>query len=643
MRKIDGKFFRSNTDEPQIYLTQSEEIPTSSSLGGLINFDYNTTKWWEQKNGNSLSLFFKKNGTVDLENADSLILSVSDLSGQEASVEHIVANFEEEKKATSVYSQQNKENERINGIDFIALTYTEKMPRLTKSVKKYFALKDDKLIGIAFVSSRPFGNLPVEVEAVLSTVRFPTNNDNNSQVKGASSSTNEEKIINLYKPSVARVHSDFCGVLTYTDKDIAYLAEKDYEYCIGGLGSGFFVNPQGYLATNGHVVKMPDELVLAAAILTGQQKDLVYDVLRDGYLQMVLNGDLKITLDPSIKTQEEAKQAILEFIDKSAKENLNKYLSDQDKLLSVLKVVIYDLEKKYAKTTAKNTQIYVQAGKTGFKLDKYLNLQNKNDMRKATLVDINFDEKIMLDENAKPGPDIALLKVEGTDFPTTKLGTITNLNSGVPIVILGFPGNGTDNAIVDSSSAVELTATKGIVSAVKKSSDNSHMVVQTDAVISSGNSGGPGFDDQGNVFGVATYSVGSDNGGNYNYLRDIQELKDLMVKNNIDNSTGQIDSAWKTGLSLYSQQKYKKAVSQFKQVLQLAPEHISALNFIQSAEEKIANGEDRSNFFSDPFVVKVAVVSGSILAVLIGLIIALSVIIKNKEKIFSPNNVNVAI
>jgi len=91
-----------------------------------------------------------------------------------------------------------------------------------------------------------------------------------------------------------------------------------------------------------------------------------------------------------------------------------------------------------------------------------------------------------------PRSDVALLKVEGDDLPTVKLGKSEELKVGEWVLAIGSPF-GFDHSV-----------TAGIVSAKGRSLPNESYVpfIQTDVAINPGNSGGPLFNLAGEVVGI---------------------------------------------------------------------------------------------------------------------------------------------
>ena len=88
--------------------------------------------------------------------------------------------------------------------------------------------------------------------------------------------------------------------------------------------------------------------------------------------------------------------------------------------------------------------------------------------------------------------DIALLKIDGKDFPVVKLGTSTDLKVGQWVLAIGSPFG------------FDYSVTQGIISAIGRSLPNENYVpfIQTDVAINPGNSGGPLFNLDGEVIGV---------------------------------------------------------------------------------------------------------------------------------------------
>jgi S1-C subfamily serine protease len=103
------------------------------------------------------------------------------------------------------------------------------------------------------------------------------------------------------------------------------------------------------------------------------------------------------------------------------------------------------------------------------------------------------------------GKDVAILKIAETNLPTLRLAAnSTGLRLGEQIFVLGYPGVVLHHDFLSRKSALEASVTVGRVSAFKIDITD-RRVIQTDASISWGNSGGPAFNLRGEVIGAATF------------------------------------------------------------------------------------------------------------------------------------------
>ena len=100
-----------------------------------------------------------------------------------------------------------------------------------------------------------------------------------------------------------------------------------------------------------------------------------------------------------------------------------------------------------------------------------------------------------------PLTDLAVLKIDGSNFPSVPLGDSTKLHPGQTVLAFGNP------------LGFRFSVTRGIVSALNRPNPDSSdarkpgQFIQTDAAINQGNSGGPLVDARGEVVGINTFLI----------------------------------------------------------------------------------------------------------------------------------------
>jgi Do/DeqQ family serine protease len=133
-------------------------------------------------------------------------------------------------------------------------------------------------------------------------------------------------------------------------------------------------------------------------------------------------------------------------------------------------------------------------------------LTNNHVVDGATDVTVTLHDKRELKARVvgtDPRTDIAVLKIEGSNFPTLMLADSSKVEVGDIVLAVGDPFG------------VGQTVTQGIVSATGRGGLGIEEVedfIQTDASINPGNSGGALVDEQGHLIGINTAIVGSSGG-----------------------------------------------------------------------------------------------------------------------------------
>ena len=107
--------------------------------------------------------------------------------------------------------------------------------------------------------------------------------------------------------------------------------------------------------------------------------------------------------------------------------------------------------------------------------------------------------------------DLAVVKIDGSGFPTVPIGTSTGLQVGQLVIAIGSPlGEFTDSVTSGILSATGRSITvQDQATRQRRTIDN---LLQTDAAINEGNSGGPLLDGQGRVIGIDSATAASAQG-----------------------------------------------------------------------------------------------------------------------------------
>jgi S1-C subfamily serine protease len=263
-----------------------------------------------------------------------------------------------------------------------------------------------------------------------------------------------------------------------------------------------------------------------------------------------------------------------------------------------------------------------------------------NGLKKTVYVEYRIDRENAVDTIEKrpasivikgtpmPGKDIAILKIEaGREMPTLAVSASPLPQVGEQLFVYGYPGPVTNNDFVSVQSAIEPTLTTGIVSAIKKSV-NGWPVIQMDANINHGSSGGPVCNEKGEVVGLTTFGSLENSGGlaaGLNFAVPVAILDEYLDKADITPRPGKASKLFARGLDFFDRQHYKTALKNFQQVKQLNGGYPGIYGYIADCKAAIELGKDRG---SGP--VEHILFYGSLLLLLAGSIAR--VVVKSGEK-----------
>jgi S1-C subfamily serine protease len=304
----------------------------------------------------------------------------------------------------------------------------------------------------------------------------------------------------------------------------------------GVLGSGFLYRPDGYLITNGHVAQLANE------------KDHKADIQR------------MITAEPLLR------QAALESVAKQ----LGRDLTDPEK-----QVVVDQVDKLIA-----GGQMRVEDVKLTVILDNGTSHQG--------------EIKAYSDPINENGKDVAIIKIDARNVPTVALGNSDDVSVGDSLTVVGYPGeatNATLGGLFSERSLLIPTVTNGRISAVNKTDYKGTPVLQSEAVINHGNSGGPAFDDQGRVVGIATYTLNKTEGSvaGLNFFVPINTAMEFVRQAGADPQRGPFDRTWHDALEAYAGQHWYKAHELMGSVLEEMPNQPDAMKLQLQSAQNIRN------------------------------------------------------
>jgi len=314
---------------------------------------------------------------------------------------------------------------------------------------------------------------------------------------------------------------------------------------ITATGSGFFITGDGYVATNCHLIDRDDAFIRRQFILSA--------------FRQITEASIS-ALETSWATHFTEQQRSLLY---------NTYASVYSRLFSM---ILYDLRKN----------IYVV-----YRSDS--GSQHSDTVKRRAA--------IVVKGQPMPGKDIAILKIDTKEeMPVLTLASDNLPQVGEQLFVYGYPGPVTNNDFVSAASAIEPTLTTGIVSAIKRSVGG-WPLVQMDANINHGSSGGPVCNQRGEVVGLTTFGSLESNGGlaaGLNFAVPVTILNEYLDSAGVDARPGDATRRFAQALEGYNRQQYAAALQGFQAVLRLNPHYPGIYTYINSCQENIKKGKGRS-------------------------------------------------
>jgi len=204
--------------------------------------------------------------------------------------------------------------------------------------------------------------------------------------------------------------------------------------------------------------------------------------------------------------------------------------------------------------------------------------------------------------SAEPGTpsvrDLALLQIPGESFPVLRLADSRVVQIGDPIHIIGFPGVLLAHELLNESGSMEASVTNGAVSGFKQDKSNNPLI-QTDAPAAWGNSGGPAVDNRGAVVGVLTFvslAPGPEGGiiQGFNFIIPSDVVRAFVQGTSVNvEAPGKFNPIWFEGLRAFFTDDWKGAERQFLQADNVLPGMPDVKRMLGDARDKIKNPPPR--------------------------------------------------
>lgn len=334
----------------------------------------------------------------------------------------------------------------------------------------------------------------------------------------------QEELVSLSRPSVVRIVQHVQGEATF--KPFSLDLDRMTISAGGGetkkvpideymTGSGFIVSEDGYILTNSHVIS--DQQIKQEIVASVAQEA----ILNASFFSASFDQE---TSEPE-KFEEYGKR-------------VNDYLLKEGNFDFKITLVVLDPSSK--------KENILELVADGFPL---------------SVVSVN-------DNYSKDNMDVALIKIDQKNLPSLPLGQTSEVKIGEKIGVFGFPST----AELNNKNPLTSTFSQGVVSAIRDSENKDFNLIQTDAKISDGSSGGPLLNEKGEVVGMITYQsniLEGSGGDNFAFALPIDVVRGGIGKFNQSAGEmkfvpGEYNAQFSKGLSSMEKSQCKEALASFE-------------------------------------------------------------------------------
>jgi hypothetical protein len=337
-----------------------------------------------------------------------------------------------------------------------------------------------------------------------------------------------EASILLVKPAVVLISSEVSAEVSVDcGTGQAHRVRQDPLY---ETGSGFIIHPDGFIATNGHVVERFYEM---------NERKLEREFLDSAAAQA-------------------CGQALAMVPEGARKERL--------------RTIVNDPVNRGKVRLSKQLQVHLSTGKVYPAEVRAYSPAIKADKPSDSMVASGAGKP----EVERSGKDVAILKIEERDLPTIRLAASSSaLKLGEQIFVIGYPGVVLNHDFLSRKSQLDASVTVGRVSGFKIDV-NDRKVIQTDAAITWGNSGGPAFNLNGEVIGVATFISTTLEGDQaiqgFNFLIPVDSVHGFCAQVGLTpNPDARFIREWTAGVAAYFQGEYRRSLRHLDDAERIMP------------------------------------------------------------------------
>jgi S1-C subfamily serine protease len=384
------------------------------------------------------------------------------------------------------------------------------------------------------------------------------------------------------QPAVVRIGANSCATLRFLLPNKKVFMKVD-DACSPVVGSGSIVSSDGYISTNGHVVRQtPISLFLTTLAVDSANGN---DDLVVRYIQYLVAGGVM------------SRDQVITLID-AANNGDSEALSKLTYAAESIPARNLEVSNRFNEYAVQLSHDPIRISQSGHKF----RFKYSSTVVRAKYIDSNYDPfaetEGKFDISRSTTSDVAILKSEGTDYPIVRMGSVDDISKGDLVVAIGFPGFVDDGLLTKLRYTVP-TITEGHVQGMAYDSPQRlRKLIASDTPIAEGNSGGPALTEGGLMAGLNTYGNSTCQSGDcfsdYSVFRDIADYKTLLKKNGIAIDTASdLSDRWSKAVDQFASGDYRAAARSLKDAQRAYPALYLADNLISQADKQV-QAEDRA-------------------------------------------------